>query len=52
MYETTRDGVKERYQHDFSSAARPRLVASSDGRLITLVGDKYQFTELGIVDKP
>lgn len=50
MYETVRDGVKERYCHEFKKTARPDLGASFDGKQIFLVGGNYRFTNRGIVD--
>lgn len=51
MYETTRDGVREKYFHRFAKNARPLLVASFDGSQLYIVGGQYDFTEDGIVDK-
>lgn len=50
-YETTRDGKREKYLHEFRRNARPLLAASSDGRSLYLLGGAYRFTERGIVDK-
>ena len=50
MYETTRDGVKEYYCHEFKKSARPLLGASHDGKQLLLVGGNYRFTNRGIVD--
>lgn len=49
-YETTRDGKRERYLHEFRRGARPLLAASHDGRSLQLLGGAYRFTERGIVD--
>lgn len=50
-YETTRDGKREKYLHEFRRGARPLLAASSDGRSLFMLGGAYRFTERGIVDK-
>lgn len=50
LYTTVRDGVTERYIHEFRKADKPLLCVSPDGRQILLVGGRYRFTELGIVD--
>lgn len=50
LYETYRDGEKQRYIHEFKKRARPYLVAAPDGSKIQLVGGDYSFTDRGIVD--
>lgn len=50
-YETTRDGKREKYMHEFHPGARPLLASSSDGRSLYLLGGAYRFTSRGIVDK-
>jgi hypothetical protein len=50
-YETTRDGKREKYVHEFRRGARPLLAASHDGRALYLLGGAYRFTERGIVDR-
>ena len=50
LYTTVRDGVKERYIHEFRKGDKPLLCVSPDGRQILLVGGAYRFTEAGIVD--
>lgn len=50
MYETTRDGKKEKYCHEFKKNSRPLLVGEFDGSRIGLVGGRYRFTEKGIED--
>lgn len=51
IYETVRDGVKERYIHKFHKvAARPLLVVSPGGEQMVLLGGAFQFTERGFVD--
>lgn len=50
-YETTRDGKREQYLHEFRRGARPTLAASSDGRSLLMLGGAFRFTERGIVDK-
>jgi len=51
LYTTVRDGQTERYVHKFRKASRPLLVAGSDGRSLHVLGDDFEFTERGIVDK-
>lgn len=51
IYNTVRDGVKERYIHKFKASARPLFCVSFDGKQLLLVGGSYDFTERGIVDK-
>lgn len=51
MYNTVRDGVKERYIHKFKASARPLFCVSFDGKQLLLVGGEYDFTERGIVDR-
>ena len=50
LYTTARDGQVEKYIHKFAASDRPLLVVSPDGKQIFLLGGKYRFTELGIVD--
>lgn len=50
LYTTVRDGVKEKYVHQFKSSARPLLVASHDGEQLALIGGKFRFTDAGITD--
>lgn len=51
MYETVRDGKRERYLHQFAKGCRPALVSSHDGKSIHMIGGSYDFTERGIVDR-
>lgn len=51
LYTTVRDGNTESYVHKFRKASRPLLVAGSDGRSLHVLGDDFEFTERGIVDK-
>lgn len=51
-YEAVRDGVRERYFHEFKKRARPDLVASADGRKLYFAGGRYKVTERGIEDMP
>ena len=51
MYTTVRDGVTEKYVHQFKKKARPLFCVSHDGKQIYLVGGEYDFTERGIVDR-
>lgn len=50
-YETVRDGIVEKYFHEFAKKSRPLLVSAFDGKSIYIVGGQYDFTEDGIVDK-
>lgn len=50
-YETTRDGKREKYLHEFRRGARPTLAASSDGRYLFVLGGAFRFTDRGIVDR-
>ena len=51
MYTTVRDGVTEKYVHQFKKSARPLFCVSPDGTQIHLMGGEYDFTERGIVDR-
>lgn len=51
MYETIRDGRREKYIHRFRSKSRPLLATSHDGSSLYLLGGAYRFTARGIVDK-
>lgn len=50
-YETTRDGKREKYMHEFRRGARPLLASSHDGLSLYLLGGAYRFTDRGIVDR-
>lgn len=50
MYETVRDGKKEKYCHEFRKSSRPLFVSSHDGSRIGFVGGRYRFTDRGIED--
>lgn len=50
MYTTVRDGVVEKYIHQFKKKSRPLFCVSPDGKQIHLIGGEYNFTERGIVD--
>lgn len=50
-YTTVRDGVIERYKHDFKKKARPLFCVTPDGQQIVLLGGAYDFTERGIIDR-
>jgi len=50
LYTTVRDGVTEKYIHEFKKTSRPVLVSSFDGKQLLLLGGKFDFTERGIVD--
>jgi len=51
LYTTVRDGQTEKYVHKFRRKSRPLLVAGSDGRSLHVVGDRFEFTDRGIVDQ-
>jgi hypothetical protein len=50
-YTTVRDGVREKYKHNFRKKSRPLLAATSDGKQLHIVGGRYEFTEAGIEDR-
>jgi hypothetical protein len=50
LYSTVRDGVKEKYIHQFRASDKPLLCVSPDGRQLLLYGGRFEFTERGIVD--
>lgn len=49
-YEATRDGITEKYFHEFRKSSRPTFCVSEDGRQILLHGGRYLFKEDGIND--
>jgi hypothetical protein len=51
-YEATRDGKTERYFHEFSRRARPKLVVKDDGSQMYIVNGKYKVGDRGIEDMP
>ena len=51
LYTTVRDGVTERYIHEFRKGDEPLFVVSPDGKQLFMIGGRYDFTERGIVDK-
>jgi hypothetical protein len=51
VYEATRDGKKENWEHQFKARSRPLLVASTDGKQLRIVGGRYEFTDAGIEDR-
>lgn len=48
VYETVRDGIKEKYYHEFKS--RPVLAISHDGKQAYILAGGYRFTEKGFVN--
>lgn len=50
-YEAVRDGVKEKYFHEFKPKARPLLVSNADGDELFILGGEFDFTEDGIRDR-
>jgi hypothetical protein len=51
LYTTVRDHKREAYIHKFKKSARPLLAASHDGRSLSIVGGRFEFTEAGIEDR-
>jgi len=51
LYTTVRDGVKEKYVHQFKKSSRPLFCVTPDGQQLVLLGGEYDFTERGIVDR-
>jgi len=51
-YEAVRDGVREKYFHEFAKHARPDLVAQDDGKQLYIVGGRYKVTDRGVTDMP
>ena len=51
MYTTVRDGVEEKYVHQFKKKCRPLFCVSHDGKVLYMLGGSYDFTERGIVDR-
>lgn len=50
-YETVREGMKEKYIHEFRARSRPILAVSPDGSQLFILGGNYQFTDRGITDR-
>lgn len=51
MYETVRDGKREKYFHRFNEKSRPELASSWNGEQLMIVGGEYDFTDEGIKDR-
>ena len=51
LYTTTRDGVEEKYVHEFRKRDKPLLCVSPDGEQLFIIAGRYVFTERGIVDR-
>lgn len=49
-YTTTHGKKVVAYEHKFRNGSRPLLCASADGKQLLLMGGRFTFTELGIVD--
>lgn len=49
-YSTVRDGIRERYIHEFRPQSRPVLAVSHDGKQLYLLAGAYRFTDAGITD--
>ena len=50
LYTTVRDGVVEKYIHEFREKSSPLLAVSHDGKQLLVVGGSYKFTDRGIED--
>lgn len=48
MYDTVREGKREKYVHKFDKGFRPVLAVSSDGKQLYILGGNYVFTDRGI----
>lgn len=51
-YEAKRDGVTDKYYHEFSKEVRPELVVKHDGSQLYIDGGQYAVTDHGIEDMP
>lgn len=51
LYTTVRDGVTEKYIHEFHKDAKPAFCVAPDGSQIFFIGGEYDFTERGIIDR-
>jgi hypothetical protein len=51
IYNTVRDGKRERYIHKFTAKSRPTFGVSYDGKQLLMIGGSYDFTEKGIEDR-
>ena len=49
-YETVKNGETAPYLHEFKKDSRPLLAASSDGKMLRIVGGRFRFTAHGIED--
>lgn len=49
-YSTSHGGRAKLYRHDFAPGSRPYLCADGKTRRIFILGGRYRFTDLGIVD--
>lgn len=50
-YEQDRGDGLTHYEHTFKKSSRPLLVSSSDGKVLSIVGGRYEIDpELGVVD--
>lgn len=50
LYNTRRDGKRERYLHQFKSSARPMLAVDVETGRLFVVGGDYRVTDRGITD--
>jgi hypothetical protein len=51
VYQTTIDGKREKFMHQFTARAAPMLAASWDGQHLYLLGGRYRVGPRGIVDQ-
>jgi hypothetical protein len=49
-YDTTRDGKTVRARHEFAQGSRPLFAVGAGRGQLFLIGDRFRFTERGIMD--
>lgn len=49
-YLAERDGKEYRFRHEFKARSRPHLAVSPDGKIVTMIGGSWHFTEDGFED--
>jgi hypothetical protein len=50
-YGTVRAGQYDEWHHEFRKRSRPLLAVSHDGRSLSIVGGRFEFTDAGIEDR-
>jgi hypothetical protein len=50
-YGAVRNGVYDEWEHEFRKRSRPLLAVSHDGRSLSIVGGRFEFTDAGIEDR-